>query len=212
MAIGTVTRGGKRVFTSALPTSQMKQTHTGYGTSVAYNTVGRYILIPGVKTAYNRVSGVSTTIVSRVMLHNIRKDGFFESLYAHPDFRNATAKALRQRMGRNYVTVEQFKNTGSRLTAKGYGTDIKDLRKMLKSGSIAEKDKALVQSYIRMSGNMRKLDKIVNPTNAKGINNYYGVVKQSLRERGIEPNARKLKKSLKKGKLSGEDRLLAQRE
>ena len=90
-------------------------------------------------------------------------------------------------MGRNYVTVEQFKNTGSRLTAKGYGTDIKDLRKMLKSGSIAEKDKALVQSYIRMSGNMRKLDKIVNPTNAKGINNYYGVVKQSLRERGIEP-------------------------
>lgn len=210
MAIGTVTRGEKRVFTSALPTSQMKQTHTGYGTSVAYNTVGRYILIPGVKTAYNRVSGVSTTIVSRVMLHNIRKDGFFESLYAHSDFRNATAKALRQRMGRNYVTVEQFKNTGSRLTAKGYGTDIKDLRKMLKSGSIAEKDKALVQSYIRMSGNMRKLDKIVNPTNAKGINNYYGVVKQSLRERGIEPNARKLKKSLKKGKLSGEDRLLAQ--
>ena len=181
MAIGTVTRGGKKDITSALPTSQMKQTHTGYGTSVAYNTVGRYILIPGVKTAYNRVSGVSTTIVSRVMLHNIRKDGFFESLYAHPDFRNATAKALRQRMGRNYVTVEQFKNTGSRLTAKGYGTDIKDLRKMLKSGSIAEKDKALVQSYIRMSGNMRKLDKIVNPTNAKGINNYYGVVKQSLR-------------------------------
>ena len=51
MAIGTVTRGGKRVFTSALPTSQMKQTHTGYGTSVAYNTVGRYILIPGVETA-----------------------------------------------------------------------------------------------------------------------------------------------------------------
>lgn len=210
MALRSVERGGKRLVTSAVPTNQMKQTHMGSGTATVYNTVGRYVMIPGVKAVYNRVSGVSTTLVSRVMLHHKKKNGYFESLYADPDFQNAVSRALRQKMGRNYVNIQQYESTAAKLNQKGYGTDIKRLNNILKKGSISDKDKALIDSYIKMAAKKKKLDKLVNPSGADNINSYYVIIKKSLRSQGMEPNAGNLKKALKKGSLSGVDKQLAE--
>lgn len=210
VAIKSLERGGKRVVSSAIPTSQMRQTHTGYGTTVVYNTVGRYVMIPGVRAVYNRASGVTTTMVSRVMLHQRKKNDFFTTLYGDTDFQNAIAKALRQKMGRDYINIQSYNSIASRLKRKGYGTDIKKLKELVKNGSVSGPDKTLIETYINMSSKKKKLDKLVNPTGANNINSYYVIIKKSLRERGIEPNAKKLKKGLKKSSLSGVDKQLAE--
>lgn len=210
IALRSVERGGKRIVSSAVPTSQMKQAYTGYGAATVYNTAGRYVMIPGVKTVYKRATGVSTTLVSRVMLHQRKKNGFFENLYADPEFQDAVSRALRQKMGRNYVNIQQYEKTKARIKQKAYSTNIKDVKANLKKSYIPQKDKDLFESYLKMDKRKKKLDKLVNPSGAKNINSYYVIVKKSLRSRGIEPDAKKLKKALKNDSLSGVDKKLAE--
>lgn len=210
IALRSVERGGKRIVSSAVPTSQMKQAYTGYGAATVYNTAGRYVMIPGVKTVYKRATGVSTTLVSRVMLHQRKKNGFFENLYADPEFQDAVSRALRQKMGRNYVNIQQYEKTKTRIKQKAYSTNIKDVKANLKKSYIPQKDKDLFESYLKMDKRKKKLDKLVNPSGAKNINSYYVIVKKSLRSRGIEPDAKKLKKALKNDSLSGVDKKLAE--
>lgn len=210
MALRSIERGGKRIVSSAVPTYQMKQSYTGYGAATVYNTAGRYVMIPGVKTVYKRATGVSTTLVSRVMLHQRKKNGFFENLYSDPEFQDAVSRALRQKMGRNYVNIQQYEKTKARIKQKAYSTDIKDVKANLKKTYIPQKDKELFESYLKMDKKKKKLDKLVNPSGAKNINSYYVIVKKSLRNRGIEPDAKKLKKALKDDSLSGVDKKLAE--
>lgn len=210
IVLRSIERGGKRIVSSTVPTNQMKQTYTEYGAATVYNTAGRYVMIPGVKTVYKRATGVSTTLVSRVMLHQRKKNGFFENLYTDPAFQDAVSRALRQKMGRNYVSIQQYEKTKARIKQKAYSTDIKDVKANLKKTYIPQKDKELFESYLKMDKKKKKLDKLVNPSGAKNINSYYVIVKKSLRNRGIEPDAKKLKKALKNDSLSGVDKKLAE--